>query len=66
MLFGSLADKATVNLWRNTHHESARVSAFRQRFGDDFAGCGQIGENVTHHISKTRESLDQGGREPGQ
>jgi hypothetical protein len=31
MLFGSFADKATVDLRGDTHHESARVRAFRQR-----------------------------------
>jgi hypothetical protein len=59
MLFGSFADKATVNLRGDTHHEPARVGAFRQRFGDSFAGRNEIGEDVTHHVGEARESLDR-------
>ena len=33
MLFGSFADKATVDLRGDTHHESARVRAFRSCLG---------------------------------
>jgi hypothetical protein len=66
MLFGSFTDKATVNLCRDTHHEPARIGAFRQRLGNRLTGCSQIGEHVPHDISKTRECFTRGGREPGQ
>ena len=66
MLFGSFADKATVNLCRDTHHEPARVGAFRQRLGDRLTGYSQIGEHVTHDSGETRECFNRGGREPGQ
>ena len=66
MLFGSFADEATVNLCRDTYHEPAGVRAFRQRLGNRFAGCSQIGEHVTHDIGKTPECFNLGGREPGQ
>jgi hypothetical protein len=66
MLFGSLADKATMDLRGDTHHESARVRAFRQRLRDDFTRRGHIGENLTHGVGEARESLDRGAREPGQ
>jgi len=66
MLFGGFANKATVNLRRDTHHEPARVDAFRQRRGDRLAGCSQIGEHVTHDIGETRECFNRRGREPGQ
>ena len=66
MLFGSVADKAAVNLCGNTHHEPARIGAFRQRFWNRLAGCSQVGENVTHDIGETRECFNWGGREPGQ
>ena len=66
MLFGGFADKATVNLCRDAHHEHASVGAFRQRRGDRLAGRAQIGEHVAHDIGETRECFNRGGREPGQ
>jgi hypothetical protein len=65
MLFRGFADKTAVNLCRNTHHEPARISTFRQRLRNRLAGGSQVGEHLTHDIGKTRERLDRGGREPG-
>jgi hypothetical protein len=50
MLFGSFADKTAMKLCRNTHHEPARIGAFRQRLWNWLAGCSQVGEHVTHDI----------------
>ncbi len=44
MLFGSVADKTAVNLCRDTHHEPARIGAFRQRLWNRLAGCSQVGQ----------------------
>ena len=66
MLFGRVADKAAVNLCRNSNDEPARIGAFRQRFWNRLAGRSQVGEHVTHDIGETRECFNRGGREPGQ
>src|ERR1700733_9200211 len=66
MLFGSVADKTTMKLGRNTHHEPSRIGAFRQWLWNWLAGCGQVGEYVTHDLSETCECFNLSGREPGQ
>jgi hypothetical protein len=55
VLFGGFADKATVNLCRDAHHESAGVGTFRQRRGNWFARCGQVGEHVAYDIGEACE-----------